>query len=210
MKPFCYPDTAIQVFCKAPVPGRVKTRLMPKYSANQAAAIHRILTESLLRQLQHYHLCPIQLWCSPHTDFNFFSYCMRKYHVSLFSQSGPDLGARMHHSFSTSLKNYRQVLLVGCDCPVFERGHFIDSIESLKSGRDLVIGPAEDGGYVLIGLDRTQPELFQDIQWGGTSVLSETLRKAKLASLRYSLLPELWDIDRPEDFKKTGLNPISF
>lgn len=94
--PYQYPDTVIQVFCKAPIAGEVKTRLITELvSAEQAMQVHTELTERVLKLLHDAALCPVQLWCCPNTEFDFFQQLAARYSLTLHQQSDGGLGGRM-------------------------------------------------------------------------------------------------------------------
>src|SRR6266849_3735909 len=95
-----------------------------------------------------------------------------------------------------------RAILVGSDIPVLSAQYLRDAERALSGGDDVVIGPAEDGGYVLIGLSRCDAELFREIPWGGPEVLAETRRRIAALRWRLSELPALWDVDRPEDLER--------
>ena len=190
------------VFAKAPEPGKVKTRLIPTLGEAGAAALHRRLVMHTLRTAQDAGLGPIELWCAPDARHAFFLECERNFGASLHSQCEGDLGARMRRAIETILARAKRAILVGSDIPALSAQYLRDAERALSGARDVVIGPAEDGGYVLIGLERSDPELFRDIPWGEPEVLAET--RGRIAALRWRCfeLPALWDVDRPEDLKR--------
>lgn len=202
--PYQYPDTVIQVFCKAPIAGQVKTRLMPELSAEQAMQIHIELTERLLKLLHNTALCPVQLWCTPTTDFDFFQQQDKKYSVTLQQQTEGDLGKRMFEALSAGLQNYQQALLVGCDCPSLTVDDFNQAIIALKQGADVVLAPTEDGGYCLIGEKQPQAELLSDndMPWGTGEVLAITRERAKQQQLNVYELRLQWDVDTAQDLER--------
>jgi len=196
-----YPDVAILVFCKAPVAGQVKTRLIPALTPEQAANAHIEITQYVLSELTKVQLCPIQLWCSPDTSHLFFSECLEKYPISLHQQQGDDLGARMNHAISSSLKSYSKVLLIGSDVPSLT----IDDVEfavNALDNTDIVIAPAQDGGYVMIAMAEPHPELFMDMQWGHADVFSDTKHKIQLKNLMLTTTSAKWDVDYIDDWLK--------
>ena len=187
------------VFARAPEPGKVKTRLIPALSAAGAAALHRRLVRHSLCAATRARLGPVELWCAPDTGDPFFRECERRLGVSLSAQGGGDLGARMRRAFESALVRAGRAILVGSDIPALSAQYLRDADQALVRGNEVVIGPAEDGGYVLIGLSRCDPELFRDIPWGGPEVMAETRRRIASLAWRLSELPVLWDVDRPED-----------
>jgi len=197
-----FPDSRILIFAKAPEPGQVKTRLLPVLSAAEAAGLYSHLLESTIKRLARAELAPIQCWCAPTDDHPLFRRLSLAHRISLHIQVGPDLGGRMEHAARQALDKAESVLLIGGDCPVLGPGHLEQALTWLASGEDAVLGPAEDGGYVLFGLRRTDPILFSDIEWGGEDVLAMT--RARLGGLGWTWreLETLWDLDRPQDLDR--------
>jgi len=187
------------VFARAPEPGKVKTRLIPALSAAGAAELHRRLVRHTLGAATGARLGPVELWCAPDAGDPFFRECERRLGVSLSAQGEGDLGARMQRAFESALARARRAILVGSDIPALSAQYLRDADQALVRGNEVVLGPAEDGGYVLIGLSRCDPELFRDIPWGGPEVMAETRRRIASLAWRSSELPVLWDVDRPED-----------
>lgn len=191
------------VFAKAPTPGRVKTRLAPALGEVAAAALYRQLAERTLSTAVAAGLGQVELWCAPGTQDAFFLSCAERHGVGLRAQGEGDLGVRMAHALEFALAEGSPGLLIGSDCPVFTPEYLRDAAAALANGDDAVFGPAEDGGYVLIGLARgPAAPLFQDIAWGSATVMQET--RARLARLnwRWRELATLWDVDRPEDLPR--------
>jgi len=196
-----HPDTVIMVFAKAPVPGRVNTRLVPFVSAEQAAQLQTELIHDRLRECTSSALCDVQLWCSPDTRHPCFVVCNSCYSLSLHQQQGADLGERMAFGQQQALQTYRKAVIIGTDAPALKADVIEQAILALDTNA-VVITPAEDGGYVLIGVNGLIPGLLVDIEWGMGQVLSQTIRNVDQLGLRYELLGECWDIDRPEDLMR--------
>ncbi len=199
-----HPDSVIQVFCKAPIAGEVKTRLMTVLSAQQAMQVHIELTERVLKLLHDAVLCPIQIWCSPDTGLDFFRQLAARYSLTLHQQSNGDLGKRMSDALNAGLQDYKQALLIGCDCPSFTTDDFNQAIVALKNGADVVLAPTEDGGYSLIGVNQPQTELLSDVDipWGTAQVLAITRERIKQQQLKGHEIRQQWDIDTPEDLAR--------
>ena len=197
-----FPETIIQVFCKAPIAGQVKTRLTPELTTIQAATVHQHLSKRIINQLSKFKLCPLQLWCSPNENHLFFQQLKIDYNLSLQIQSTGDLGQRILNAINSGLNDYQQVLLIGCDCPSFNKQDFINAIKALKQEVDVVIAPTEDGGYSLIGMKQSQISLFENMTWGHSKVLKATLIKIEQQNLSYHLLRQQWDIDTAEDWRR--------
>lgn len=199
---YLYPNATIIVFCKAPLPGQVKTRLLPTINAECATDIHIKLTHQTLNLVTSTNLCSVQLWCGSNIKHAFFATCVRKYDVSLHLQQGVDLGMRMQHAFANSLSKFKSALIIGCDCPSLTPSHLTSALTELNNTIDVVLAPTQDGGYALIGLNQNQPTLFARINWGGGEVLANTKNKIKKLKLAYYQLPEQWDVDTPKDLAR--------
>lgn len=197
-----FPKSCLVIFAKAPEPGKVKTRLLPTISAGQAAELQTRLIFNTLDLAHRQPLCRVQLWCSPSPDHSVFRSALNRYPIRLHTQVGSNLGFRMRHALSTNLESSGSVILIGCDCPSLTFQDLVDSFSALELEHDLVLGPAEDGGYVMIGMNRPVPELFCDIEWGTDQVLSETRSRIRQRRLRCFETREQWDIDRPDDLKR--------
>jgi len=196
-----YPDSVILIFSKAPVVGQVNTRLVPYITAEQAANLHEELAHDRLKMCTSADLCDVQLWCSPDTEHQFFSDCRQRYGVQLHSQSGNDLGERISGALKVLLGQYKKIIIIGTDAPALEIDSIDSSINELEHS-DIVLVPAEDGGYVLIGASKHHQDLLIDVPWGSESVLANTVRNIKRLGLEYSLLGKCWDVDRPEDLER--------
>ncbi len=198
-----FPDAQILLFTKAPEVGKVKTRLIPALTPIEAAKLYRELVVDTIQCLAEADLAPITCLCAPNTDHPFFQQLTQRYEISLQAQRGGDLGERMAGASQDFLtRQTGPVLLVGGDCPVLRPVHLQQAFDWLACGDDAVIGPAEDGGYVLLGINRMEHSLFRDIAWGSDQVLKETrLRMARL-NWRWRELETLWDLDRPQDLQR--------
>ncbi|MGR9100392.1 MAG: TIGR04282 family arsenosugar biosynthesis glycosyltransferase [Gammaproteobacteria bacterium] len=197
-----FPKGRILVFCKAPVPGSVKTRLIPPLSPGEAADLHRELAAKTLERCHVSRLCPVQLWCSPAIEHPFFNRCAADFGVTLHLQQGADLGEKMDHAMRSALSGSDYALLLGCDCPSLTAENLADALRALRDGREVALAPAIDGGYVLIGLRRPRSELFGGIHWGESTVLESTLRRIWKLDLDCFTLPEQWDLDTPADLNR--------
>jgi rSAM/selenodomain-associated transferase 2/rSAM/selenodomain-associated transferase 1 len=192
----------VMVFARAPVPVKVKTRLIPELGEAGASALHRRLVAHCLQAARDSRLGPVELWCAPGVDDPFFRECEQRFGASLHPQKDGDLGARMQGAFESALTRSRRAILVGGDVPALSPAYLRDADHALAAGNDAGVGPAEDGGYVLIGLSRIDPGLFRDITWGGSEVFAQTRGRAAALGLRIHELPRLWDVDRPEDLAR--------
>jgi len=194
-----FAEARILLFCRAPLAGQVKTRLARAIGAESAARWHRALAAHCLQSIAPARLAPLQLWCSPDTRHAFFARQQARFPLSLHTQHGHDLGARMSHALDSALREAEYALLIGSDCPALGGDYLRQALQALRDGAPAVIGPAEDGGYVLLGLRRNDGTLFEDMPWGSSRVLALTRRR--LGPDRCEL-PTLWDVDFIEDLRR--------
>jgi uncharacterized protein len=194
--------TAVIVFARAPQPGAVKTRLIPLLGAEGAAALHVRLVKRALATARAAAFRAIELHCAPDGADPFFRFCEGHYGAALAAQADGDLGARMQAAFEAALASRERVLLIGADCPALTARYLRQADRALRDGYDTVLGPSEDGGYVLIGLTRCDAKLFTGIAWGEDGVLAETRARLTALGWRWRELVPLWDIDRPEDYAR--------
>ena len=195
------------VFARAPVPGAVKTRLVPTLGPEGAADLHSRLLERTLQTACATALAPVELWCTPDTAHPAFTAASTRLDVKLRAQPEGDLGRRMLAALESALADGDRALLVGCDCPALTADDLAEAFAALAD-HDVVLGPAEDGGYVLVGARRVSPVLFDGIEWGGPRVLHQTRGRLVALGWRWHELRTLWDVDRPEDVvrcKELGL-----
>ncbi|MBM3354615.1 MAG: glycosyltransferase [Betaproteobacteria bacterium] len=196
------PEAVLIVFSRAPRPGRVKSRLRSALGAAGAARLHAQLLARAVATARAARCGAVELHCAPHCGHALFRALARRHGIRLRTQAGGDLGARMHGALRGALARVDAAVLIGSDCPELRPADIRAAFAALRAGADLVLAPAEDGGYPLIGLRRASPALFDGMPWGGPEVLRETRRRA--ARLGWSLqeLRTLWDVDRPADLAR--------
>jgi len=197
-----YPDAIIMVFCKAPVAGQVKTRLTPPLTPEEATQLHCELTQLTLQTATQNTLCPVQLWGMPTINHPYFMELEQTYPIERKLQVGSNLGERMHLAFCAALARFKQAILIGCDCPTLTNADLEEAISHLGRNTDCVLSPAEDGGYVLIGLNHPQPGLFENMPWGSPEVLALTKAKTEELKLKTQFLKTQWDVDTFSDFER--------
>jgi rSAM/selenodomain-associated transferase 1 len=193
---------AVVVFARAPVPGAVKTRLVPLLGAERSAALHARLVKRALATARAASFAALELHCTPGPDDPFFRFCAAHYGAALAAQTEGTLGARMLAAFERTLARYERVLLIGSDCPVLSARYLRQAERALRDGADAVLGPCEDGGYTLIGLRSVDARLFDGIAWGGEAVMAETRKGLAALGWNWRELDTLWDVDRPEDYRR--------
>jgi len=194
--------SALIVFARAPVPGAVKTRLIPLLGEEHAAALHAKLVKRTLTTARAASFARIELHCTPGIDDPFFRFCAGHYGVSLLPQIEGHLGARMLAAFAGALAGHARVLLIGSDCPALSARYLRQAERTLRDGADAVLGPCEDGGYALIGLRSVDARLFEDVAWGSDAVMAETRKRLAALGWNWRELDTLWDVDRPEDYQR--------
>ena len=185
------------IFLKAPRPGAVKTRLAESIGASEAAAAYQILVETLLAKLAL--LSDVQLRFSPDDALSEIEPWLRP-HWQARAQGEGDLGQRLERAFGEAFtEGVNRVVVIGSDCPELT-AEDIRAAWAALARDDLVLGPAKDGGYWLIGLKSRQPSLFHSMPWSTDKVLEETLDRARHSGLTFKLLRELSDVDTEQDW----------
>lgn len=191
-------DCPVIIFAKAPVPGYAKTRLA-RLLGNEAAArlALRMLQQTLLRAIEA-DIGPVELCCAPDVSHPQFQHAARTFDIALTAQGNGDLGARMHRALSRRLEGRSRVLLIGADAPDLGPAQLREAAKALLS-HPAVFGPAADGGYVLVGLSRPMPSLFNGIAWSTDQVMTQTRKRLDELAVIGAELPVMRDIDEPED-----------
>ncbi len=199
-------DRCLQIFSKIPRAGRVKTRLIPHVGETVATDIYKKLFDKTLQTASQLENTSVQVWLDQQPSADFLSFIDSKYGFSCQTQSGKDLGQRMCHTLKQSEDKFSAQVIIGCDCPDLDSDIIEQAFQMLERQHDLVLGPARDGGYYLIGMQTVTAALFDRIKWGTETVLADTLKRAEQLYLGYCLLPELMDLDDAQDleyFKRT-------
>lgn len=185
-------------FARAPQPGAVKTRLIPSLGAEGACNLHQALVRHTCQQLLQVPEARVQLWVAGDTGHALFTDCLAAGVESVHAQRGADLGERMAAALREGLASAARVLLVGSDCPGLDPAFLGQALARLEN-YPVVLGPARDGGYVLVGSRQPVDALFDGVPWGSDRVLVRSLINAREAGWEVGLLPGRVDIDRPED-----------
>ncbi len=201
-----FPECLLIQFAKAPQLGQVKTRMQPVLSLEQSLALHCELVSRTHHTLHREALCQSQLWVSGKHSLGFFQ--SLKPAPTIKHQRGEDLGERMHSAIATGLQQYQSVVLIGSDCPAITSAYLRSTLQALDSV-DVVLGPAADGGYVLVAMKSAEQGVFAGVDWSTPRVLQQTRENLGALNLSYVELPVLNDIDRPEDLVHLqGLPPL--
>ena len=197
-----YPNGCILVFAKAPLPGYAKTRLIPLLGAQGAADLQAQLIRRALTMAVGSKLAPVQLWTCGAEQRAFFDAFLHDVDGRMHVQRGRDLGARMADACAQALQHADFAVIIGTDCPALDAAYLEHACAALQAGTEVVLGPAEDGGYVLIGLRRAEPRIFQHIDWGTSAVLAQTRAQLRRLGISAAELPTLWDVDDADDFAR--------
>lgn len=199
MPPSNTSPVSIVILAKAPIPGFAKTRLIPAIGAHAAAVLQERLTERTVATALAAGIGPVTLCCDPDATHDTFLKMVTRMKITLRPQPPGDLGTRMLAAVATSTG---PVLVIGTDCPALTEAHLRSAAMALRDGNDVVLIPAERGGYVLLGMREAQPRLFSNIAWGGSSVLADT--RARIVEQRLMLVerPPLWDVDTEIDLAR--------
>ena len=192
----------LALFARRPVPGQVKTRLIPALTARLACRLHLAMLADAIAVLEAAAADERWLyWADGSLDAAAGAAdaaLVLPFGVREGVQSGADLGERLQRAFSELLAGGSQAVVFGSDCPWLRAGHIEQAFGALEHA-DLVVGPASDGGYTLIGLRSPRPELFAGIEWGTSRVLEQTLARAAEGGLEVEKLETLDDLDTAED-----------
>lgn len=199
-QPF-FSDVRVLFFAKAPVAGRVKTRFIAELGSDGALALHKKLIQLTWQRISEGARWPIELWMSESGEEDWFSrLCSLD---QMFVQQGADLGERMNFALNQALQRAPYVLVVGADCVSLETEYLLDAIMRLKAGASVVLGPAEDGGYVLVGVSHQVPQqIFREIEWGSEKVLKQTRARLVASGIQWQELALRWDVDVPADLPR--------
>jgi len=195
----------IAQFAKSPLIGQVKTRLVPPLSYSEAKRLHENLVRYVAREVSLADEVQHILWSTVGGDF-IERLVLELPRCSHRIQRGSNLGARLSYAAKVMLENFEAIILIGSDCPYITRGIIGQAIDLLTK-TEVVIGPADDGGYVLMGLKRYQRELFDDIQWGTPMVFEQTMQAISRIELSVAVMASLPDIDRPQDLELLRQQP---
>lgn len=193
-------DGTLITFLRAPVAGRVKTRLAATVGDARALDIYRRLLMHTLKTCAFLE-CEKEAW---YADAVPEEELAEVFGFTALTQQGEDLGERMAHAIGSAFQHGRSpVVIIGTDCPGISEKLLHDAFSALKQN-DAVIGPARDGGYWLLGMNRMIPDLFKGKKWSSSSVRADTIADLERLGLSFALLPELIDVDNEQDLNDTA------
>lgn len=187
------------IFARTPALGRVKQRLAATIGEDEALAAHEVLLRGAIERTAGAAGTQVELWLTsltpPLPDW------LEALSLPLREQGEGDLGQRMAKVLDAALASHERAVLIGSDCPDIDR-NYVESAFSALADADVVFGPAEDGGYGLVGLRHPAAAVFAETRWGDAGVLARALGRAADAGLSVSLLPEIYDVDEEADWRR--------
>lgn len=215
-------DLHIAIFAKAPIAGQVKTRLIPLLGTEGAVAAYRQMLLHALQIASDAAAAQLSLWTSGAPDHPFLVECGERFTAPLYRQSEGDLGDRMATCLYHLLRQHNRVLLIGSDCPVLSVADLQLAAAALQGSAQMVFTPAEDGGYVLVGMRRLNRaegacdasgkathagfDAFDNIAWSTADVMAQTRERLAVQGRRprhdWAEAPMRWDVDEPADYQR--------
>jgi rSAM/selenodomain-associated transferase 1 len=197
---------ALVLMAKAPREGEVKTRLIGVLGPEEATELYRNFLRdafALMEEIwQERETLSLVLCYTPEGEEEAFESIEREGSLML-AQRGENLGERLRNCFADLFESgFDSIVALGADSPTLPRDLLIEAFESLTDENDVVIGPAEDDGYYLIGMRKLHERVFEDIPWGTAGVLSRTQERARESGLNLLMLPVWYDVDTPEELEK--------
>lgn len=187
------------IFARSPRLGEVKRRLAEAVGDEAALVAHETLLRRTLDRCVGVDGYDTELWLTEVGRLEQHDFSRSR--LALCEQTGGDLGARMNHALERGLRAGAWTVLIGCDCPDID-GRYVRRAFAELEHADVVVGPAEDGGYGLIGLRKPVPALFTGMPWGTAEVLQTTLVRAADAGVGVTLLEEIYDVDTEADWQR--------
>lgn len=200
MSPELPARVGVAILGKAPIPGQVKTRLIPALGADGAAALQGWLLRRAVAMALVADVGPVTLWCAGDPRHPAFALCRAYGGVTVRHQPEGDLGARMLTALRES-STPAGTLVIGTDCPAMTAAHLRQAARALHE-HDAVVYPAEDGGYVLIGMNAALDPVFSHIDWGTERVMEQTRERLRGIGAHWDEAVTLWDVDRPDDLDR--------
>ena len=184
----------LQVFARAPIRGQVKTRIAKELGDDVALNIHKRLCEKAVLTALSSDADAVEAWTTDASTRDYFEAMA----VECWVQQGVNLGTRMDFAMRHGLARHQRVIILGSDALSVSPAYLAEAFRSLEQS-EVVVGPATDGGYVLIGATRPVPELFRDMPWGTNEVMGHTLERLLSRGLGFHILGERWDVDTVQD-----------
>ena len=214
--------TSLIVFVKNPIPGAVKTRLQTRYAPDQVAALYTAFVRDVLARAESIDVDRRVIAFDPPDAESEVSALFGGGVKALWEfvpQVQDDLGARMREALVQELDaGASAAVLIGTDIPSLPVHHITQAFDLLRA-KDVVLGPSIDGGYYLVGVSKSTPEIFEDVEWSTPSVLTQTIDRIQRAGNTLGLVPPWFDVDTPDELDfllaharatifATGIDPL--
>ena len=212
--------TSLIVFVKNPIPGAVKTRLQTRYAPDQVAALYTAFVRDVLARAESIDVDRrVVAFDPPDAESEVRALFGRKALWQFVPQVQDDLGVRMREALVQQLDaGASATVLIGTDIPSLPAHHITQAFDLLRA-KDVVLGPSTDGGYYLVGVSKSTPEIFEDVEWSTPSVLSQTIDRVQRAGHTLGLVPPWFDVDTPDELDfllahahatllATGIDPL--
>lgn len=200
----CRPNPVIVIMAKVPEAGEVKTRLMPPLSASQAAALAGCFLQDTVAKAMS--ICHVIIAHPPVENAALRAALQAQLPPCLrwMEQRGHDLGERLTSAAEDAFQlGFKPVIIIGADSPTLPAQYLTMAISALAEDEsDVVVGPAEDGGYYLVGINAAQPGLFSDVEWSSAQTCAQTAENARRLGLRIAPVPRWYDVDTPADLER--------
>lgn len=165
-------------------------------------SIYKQMLNAVITMTLDARICPVELRIALEPEHEFFLPYLENRAAIVKPQNEGDLGQRMAAAFDEALSEKDFVIAIGGDCVSINAAYLLEAAQLLAADQDVVFGPAEDGGYILLGMQQLYPEAFRDIPWGEAGVLAASVQKLEQSHVNYSLLGVGWDVDTLEDLRR--------
>lgn len=201
-------ETAIAILSKAPVPGTVRTPLIPLVGAVGAATLYERCTDHAIATAVEAGIGPVELWCRPSMLNPFFAEMARAHPITLRVQGSGDLGMRLFRTFEALLTSHPLAIVMGSNCPALLPVHLRMVAEALDDGYDAAFVPMDDGRCAAGGMRKASEEVFKELSWTRGTVMDALKSRLREVRWRWLELPALWDLDMPGGFARLAGDPL--
>ena len=188
----------LYLFAKAPLPGRVKTRMQPQLSEAQSAQLATLMLKQTVEKVSRFWPGKLILTVSPSINHALFDQLAHHYNLPLEAQVDGDLGSKMLHVLGQGIEQFGSAVVMGCDVPQITNKILLQ-VHARLVEKQPIIGPASDGGFYLLGLNRMVPGIFAGVDWGSRQVIARVCQNFQHLGMALSHCSELRDIDNWDD-----------
>jgi rSAM/selenodomain-associated transferase 1 len=193
-------STCLIIFAKSPIPGKVKTRLIPYITPTEAAELYKAFVTDIICDTHKLKCEQVTIAYTPsNAEATFHSICGRS--VNYLPQKGNNLGERMKNAFKHSFdKGFKRTVIIGTDSPTLPLSYIRDAFDALKEA-PVTIGPTFDGGYYLIGLSEQNDAIFDGVDWSTSRVFGQTMTRIQAINKQLYVLPPWYDVDTSDNLE---------